>query len=106
MRKLIEDMRFEEALTYLKEGKCIRRANWHCNRFIVRQVDADIPHTVIPNMQSLPQEGKRLIGNRDLEYRNQCLNVTLIETKATATNYIPNWNDIFADDWQLVENEY
>lgn len=106
MRKLKENMTFSEALEYLKEGKCIRRANWHCNKFILKQVDADIPHTTVPNMQSLPQDGKKLIGNRDIEYRNQCLMVSVLETKVFATNYVPNWNDIFADDWQLVENEY
>ena len=106
MKKLRENMTFGESLEELKKGNCVRRANWHCNKFILKQVDADIPHTVVPNMQSLPQEGKKLIGNRDIEYRNQCLMVSVLETKVFATNYVPNWNDIFADDWQLVENEY
>lgn len=106
MKKIKENMTFGEALEYLKEGKCVRRANWHCNKFILKQVDADIPHTTVPNMQSLPQDGKKLIGNRDIEYRNQCLMVSVLETKVFATNYVPNWNDLFADDWQLVENEY
>lgn len=106
MLKLKENMTFGEALEELKKGNCVRRANWHCNKFILKQVDADIDHTIIPNMQSLPHGGKKLIGNRDLKYRNQCLMVTLIETTANATNYVPNWNDIFADDWQLVENEF
>lgn len=106
MKKLRENMTFGEALEELKKGNCVRRANWHCNKFILKQVDADIPHTTVPNMQSLPQNGKKLIGNRDIEYRNQCLVVSVLETKVLATNYVPNWNDMFAEDWQLVENEY
>ena len=106
MIKIKENMTFSEVLEHLKEGKCVRRANWNCNRFVLKQVDADIPHTVVPNMQSLPNEGKRMIGNRDIEYRNQCLSIVKFDTKVIATNYVPNWNDIFADDWQLVENEY
>ena len=63
-------------------------------------------HLVVPKMQSLPEQGKKLIGNRDINYRNQCLMVSVLETTVHATNYLPNWNDMFADDWQLVENEY
>ena len=99
-------MTFGEVVEELKKGNCVRRANWHCNRFVLKQVDSHISHDIVPKMTSLPEEGKRLIGNRDIEYKDQCLMVSIIETKVKATNYIPNWVDIFADDWQLVENEY
>lgn len=106
MKVIKEGMTFSEVLEALKEGLCVRRASWHCNKFAVRQVNADIPNNIIPNMQSLPQEAKKLLRTKNLEYRNQCLIITLLETTAKATNFVPNWNDIFADDWMIVENEF
>ncbi len=34
------------------------------------------------------------------------IDCTILETTIKATNYVPNWNDIFADDWMVVENEF
>lgn len=106
MKTVKENLSFSDALDALKNGLCIRRASWHCNKFAVKQVNADIPNNVIPTMQSLPQEAKKLLRTKNLEYRNQCLMVTLLESTAKATNYVPNWNDIFSDDWMIVENEF
>jgi hypothetical protein len=106
MKIIKEGMTFSEILDELKSGMCVRRAAWHCNKFIVKQNDADIPNSVVPNMQSLPQEAKKLIRTKNLEYRNQCLMCTILDTTIKATNYVPNWNDIFADDWMVVENEF
>ena len=38
MIKIKENMTFSEVLEHLKEGKCVRRANWNCNRFFTIQI--------------------------------------------------------------------
>lgn len=101
-----EKMNFGDALEAMKKGQCVRRSAWHCNKFVVKQINSDIPNTIVPNMTSLPQDAKKLLRTRNIEYREQCLMVTLLETTAKATNYIPNWIDIFAEDWMIVENEF
>lgn len=106
MKVIKEKLNFGEALEALKDGMCVRRASWNCNKFAVKQINADIPNNVIPNMQSLPQEAKRMLRTKNLEYREQCLIVTLLESAARATNYVPNWVDIFSEDWMIVENEF
>lgn len=96
---------FGEALQALEAGKCVRRESWVGDKFVVKQIDSDIPAEVVPKMQSLPDSAKQFIGktaNGDIHYRNQCLIVKQYPSSTVATNYVPDWNDMFAKDWIVL----
>lgn len=53
---------FEQILPMLRDGFAIRRNGWNGKGLMVfKQVPAHITSEIIPNMQSLPAEAKRLI---------------------------------------------
>lgn len=100
-----QNLSFGEALQALEAGKCIRRESWVGDKFVVKQIDSDIPAEVVPKMQSLPDSAKQFIGktaNGDIHYRNQCLIVKQYPSSTVATNYVPDWNDMFAKDWIVL----
>lgn len=100
-----QSLPFGEALQALEAGKCIRRESWVGDKFVVKQIDSDIPAEVVPKMQSLPDSAKQFIGktaNGDIHYRNQCLIVKQYPSSTVATNYVPDWNDMFAKDWMVL----
>lgn len=100
-----QNLSFGEALQALEAGKCIRRESWIGDKFVVKQIDSDIPAEVVPKMQSLPDSAKQFIGktaNGDIHYRNQCLIVKQYPSSTVATNYVPDWNDMFAKDWIVL----
>ena len=62
---------------------------------MVKQIDSDISAEIVPEMQSLPDSAK------DIHCRNQCLTVKQSPSSTVATNYVPDWNDMFAKDWMV-----
>lgn len=100
-----QSMSFGEALQALEAGKCVRRESWIGDKFVVKQIDSDISAEIVPKMQSLPDSAKELIGktaDKDIHYRNQCLVIKRFLSSSVATNYVPDWNDMFAKDWMVV----
>lgn len=100
-----QNLSFGEALQALEAGKCVRRESWVGDKFVVKQIDSDIPAEVVPKMQSLPDSAKQFIGktaNGDIHYRNQCLIVKQYPSSTVATNYVPDWNDMSAKDWIVL----
>jgi hypothetical protein len=100
-----QNMSFGEALQALEAGKCVARKGWITTCFVVKQIDSDIPAEVVPKMQSLPDSAKQFIGKTaigDIHYRNQCLIVKQYPSSTVATNYVPDWNDMFAKDWMVL----
>lgn len=100
-----QSLSFGEALQALEAGECVRRESWVGDKFVVKQIDSDIPAEVVPKMQSLPDSAKQFIGktaNGDIHYRNQCLIVKQYPSSTVATNYVPDWNDMFAKDWMVL----
>lgn len=100
-----QNLSFGEALQALEAGKCVRRESWVGDKFVVKQIDSDIPAEVVPKMQSRPYSAKQFIGktaNGDIHYRNQCLIVKQYPSSTVATNYVPDWNDMFAKDWIVL----
>lgn len=91
----------EECQAYIKEHE----NEPNLGMFVVKQIDSDIPAEVVPKMQSLPDSAKQFIGktaNGDIHYRNQCLIVKQYPSSTVATNYVPDWNDMFAKDWIVL----
>jgi hypothetical protein len=100
-----QNMSFGEALQALEAGKCVARKGWITTCFVVKQIDSDIPAEVVPKMQSLPDSAKEIINKthrEDIHYRNQCLMIVQGTETSVATNYVPDWNDMFAKDWIVL----
>lgn len=100
-----EVLSFGEALQALEAGKCVMRESWIGDKFVVKQIDSDISAEIVPKMQSLPDSAKELIGktaDKDIHYRNQCLVIKRFPSSSVATNYVPDWNDMFAKDWMVL----
>ena len=103
-----QNLSFGEALQALEAGKCVRRESWIGDKFVVKQIDSDIPAEVVPKMQSLPQHAKNLLnafGVGSISYRSQCLLIEQAGDGNGATNYVPDWIDMFAKDWFVLGGE-
>lgn len=97
-------LNFEQILPLIKEGFAVRRNGWNGKGLMVfKQVPAHITSNIIPKMQSLPNEAKRLIMGAKgyIDYTCQCL-IYNPET-GRADSWVPSVADIFANDWELVE---
>lgn len=84
------------------------RKGWITTCFVVKQIDSDIPAEVVPKMQSLPQHAKNLLnafGVGSISYRSQCLLVEQAGDGNGATNYVPDWVDMFEKDWFVLGGE-
>lgn len=95
---------FEQILPLIKEGFAVRRNGWNGKGLMVfKQVPAHIGSDIIPKMQSLPDEAKRLIleSGDHIDYVSQCL-IFNPET-GEANSWVPSISDVFAHDWELVK---
>lgn len=98
-------MSFSIAIQALKFGLAIRRSGWNGKGlFVVKQIPAHIGSDVIPKMQSLPQSAKDLIlkGKGFVDYTSQCLIYN--ENTGRADSWVPSISDVFAEDWEIVNN--
>lgn len=105
MKKNEDLFNFGVAIQKLKNGEAVARKSWNKCMYVVKQIDSSISEEIIPKMTSLPQVVKELLlssPNKVINYHEQCLIVTQTEDGNYATNYIPNWIDIFAEDWFVV----
>lgn len=98
---------FGQALTALERGLNVARKEWGGKCFIVKQINSDIQSSIVPKMQSLPDAAKKEISKHadgSIHYREQCLVVYPdAEFGCMATNYVPDWQDMFSEDWIIVE---
>lgn len=94
---------FGNVIQFLKEGKICCRRGWNGKgMFIVKQIPAHITGEIIPNMQSLPQSAKEILMNREnphIDYTNQIL---IINSDGRADSWVPSSSDIFAEDWEII----
>ena len=55
----------DELLKSLELGKCAYRESWITSefefRYIFKQIPAEIDRNIIPNMQSVPEDAKKII---------------------------------------------
>lgn len=95
---------FGYVLNFLAVGKACRRSGWiDKESFIVKQIPAHITGEIIPNMQSLPQSAKNILMSREnphIDYTNQIL---IIHPDGMADSWVPSTSDIFAKDWEVVD---
>ena len=99
----VGSVNFGGAIDLLKAGLAVRRKGWNGKGlFIVKQVPAQIGADIIPNMQSLPQSAKNILMSREnphIDYTNQML---IINPDGRADSWVPSSSDVFADDWEVV----
>lgn len=103
--KEFDNMSFGMAIDALKNGRAIRRSGWNGKGlFVVKQIPAHIENDIIPKMQSLPQSAKDLIlkGKGFIDYTSQCLIIN--ENNGKADSWVPSISDVFAEDWEIVNN--
>ena len=102
---LLGEFDFGTAIKLLKAGGAVCRADWRKDeKFVIKQVPAQITGDVIPKMQSLPQIAKDILMSRKephIDYTNQML---IIYSDGHADSWLPSAEDIFARDWMLVTN--
>ena len=104
-RKLGE-MDFGKVIEALKSGLAVRRKGWNGKgMFIVKQIPSHIEGGIIPKMQSLPQSAKNILLSREnahIDYTNQML---IINPDGRADSWVPSVSDVFAEDWEIVEDK-
>lgn len=102
----VEVMSFGGAINCLNAGIAVRRKGWNGKGlFVVKQIPAQIGADIIPNMQSLPQSAKNILMSREnphIDYTNQML---IINPDGRADSWLPSSSDVFADDWEVVNDE-
>ena len=100
--------KFDKVMESLHEGCMARRADWPDGVYIFKQIPAiiSVPQTV-PVMQSLPETVKKLFLYR---YNNNGLGEIIYENqiaRISEKNFITGWaatpDDIFADNWEIIE---
>lgn len=99
----VGSVNFGGAIDLLKAGLAVRRKGWNGKGlFIVKQVPSHITGDIIPKMQSLPQIAKDILMKREnphIDYTNQML---IINPDVRADSWVPSSSDVFADDWEVV----
>ena len=97
-------MKFNEAIeTY----PMIQRIGWNGKGlFVFRQVPSEIPMTVVPKMQSLPEAVKDEFLRRtktktnnlfdSIRYNNQ---LAIVDQANNINGWVPSVSDVLADDW-------
>lgn len=100
----VKGMNFGEIIEALKIGLAVRRKGWNGKgMFVVKQIPAHITDNIIPNMQSIPQSAKDILMKREnphIDYTNQML---IINPDGRADSWVPSSSDIFAEDWEIVD---
>lgn len=99
--------KFGKVIEHLRKEGMARRASWEPGREIVAQRDTGVRREYVPMMSSLPESAKTKIGRSgsgEIAYDNQVLAISFQDEPkpAKATGYTPTWEDIFAEDWELL----
>ena len=97
------NMTFGQALNMLDDGYCVHRRGL-INVLITKQVPSSISEDIVPKMTSLNAEAKKIILStcKCIHYNNQMLIVNL--HSGYATQYMPDANDLAADDWEVIDD--
>lgn len=98
-------MKFSEIIDRLNTGETVAREAWAGGTFLVKQIPQTVAAEVVPRMTSLPEPAKKILCGT-VAYHDQVLIVQARDhgREAHATSYIPSWEDIFADDWRIINS--
>lgn len=94
--------KFSEVIQLLKDGNLLARKSWGDAKFICKQVPSEIYCNIIPKMSSLPDVAKTKLFDRDssLHYKDQLIE---IYPDNVINSWSPSAEDIFADDWIVID---
>lgn len=97
-------MTFAEILPFLNEGFAVRRAEYHENLIIFKQIPASIDN--VAGLQSIPSKVKDLLIKHrvGIDYESQYLIYDFIT--GIATYCVFDGDDIDALDWEVVKEDY
>ncbi len=101
--------KFSEVIECLKNGGMAARPSWRGEQVITMQIPQCIGKDIVPKMTSLNSVIKDDIVNFStgaIQYHDQVISVTYPSSRepASATYYVPTWEDIFADDWDMRQS--
>lgn len=94
------------ALELLEEGYVLKRLGWNGkNLGICKQVPCDIGEEIIPNMQSLPVNAKKILMDttKHIKYSNQLLIIDFVT--GVANSWVPSSSDLFAKDYVILTSD-
>lgn len=109
---------FGEAIQALHEGKRVAREGWNGKgMFIFKQVPSQIPFSVIPGMQSLPQSVKDEFIRRfdsipepsmatenhpheSIRYKNQ---LAMVYPDNNIYGWVASPSDVLENDWCILD---
>lgn len=100
-------MTFDCILNSLKQGHVFARLDWDSDKMevIFKQNEDHISKEFVPNLHSMPFYVKRvydtLPDKTAIHFKGQVIKIDL--HTGEAKNYIPDWEDIFADDWYQID---
>lgn len=99
------DMTFSNAFEECSKNRKIVCRKTNIKYVIFCQIPAIINEDVIPKMTSLSYAAKDIIlaTCKRISYNNQMLKINL--NTGEAEQYIPNTEDLFANDWEIVEGD-
>ena len=103
-------MNFGSAIVLLENGNLLAREGWNGRgMFVCKQVPCEIPDTIVPNMQSLPQKAKDEFikrFNHDgviFDSISYCSQMIIVDSNNQINSWVPSSSDIFATDWVIYE---
>lgn len=95
---------FGNVIVLLSQGKCLRRRIWTDNMFVYKQITSVLKKEAIQDLQSMPDMAKKILKESDnnvISFHNQ-LNCVMPDGRITS--WRPNGDDIFAQDWEEINN--
>lgn len=102
-------MTFDKILEKLRLGHVFTRLGWTPEKMevIFKQNEDHISKDFIPNLYSIPYYARKVFDGfpekTALHFKNQVVKLDLFT--GNATNYVPSWEDLFADDWYQLNEE-
>lgn len=100
---MLSGLNFRMAHMLIEAGYCVRRSGWNGKDLMVtRQVPAHITDEIIPRMQSLPKEAKRILMETVKHIDYDCQMLLINTATGRADSWVPSSADLFADDWEIV----
>ena len=103
-------MNFGSAIVLLENGSLLTRDSWdNKGVFVCKQIPCDIPDTVVPNMQSLPQAAKDEFAKRFgsdgviFDSISYCDQMIIVDRNNNINSWSPSTSDMFAIDWVIYE---
>lgn len=102
--KITKQMDFGDAIKAMKLGFPVAREGWNGKgMFVFKHVPARIDHSIIPKMQSVPQEVKSVIMKREEPVLHYMAQFVLVKPDGEVNSWAPSSSDTCADDWYVID---